>query len=54
VATISIAYGAEPLPELRMVTYRHGIKDERLLAYCHPHGQWLDWRDEQSASANDT
>ncbi len=54
VATISIAYGAEPLPELRMVTYRQGIKHERLLAYCHPHGQWLDWRDELSAWGDET
>ena len=49
-ACISIAYGDRPAPELCVLFYMHGAKHERLLAYCHPHGLWLEWCDELSAA----
>ena len=38
---VSISGAAEP--ELRLLRYRHGRRDERVLARCEPHGQWLAW-----------
>jgi hypothetical protein len=32
-------------PELRLLAYRSGRKEERLLARCDAHGQWIEWLD---------
>lgn len=32
-------------PQLRLLAYQDGHKDERLLARCDAHGQWLAWLD---------
>ncbi|MGI8825559.1 MAG: DUF2332 domain-containing protein [Chloroflexota bacterium] len=28
---------------LRVIRFREGFSEERLLAICHPHGRWLEW-----------
>ena len=30
-------------PELGLSVFENGAKKEQLLAYCHPHGEWLEW-----------
>ena len=47
-ACVSIAGIGAMEPELRLVAYRHGAKQERLLAQCRPHGEWITWRDAAS------
>ncbi len=32
-------------PELRLLGYEHGRKQEQFLARCHPHGDWIAWLD---------
>jgi hypothetical protein len=32
-------------PQLELTAWRGGHAEERLLAYCDPHGRWLEWRD---------
>jgi hypothetical protein len=41
-----LSFEMEALHEcvLRLIRYRGGTKDERMLAICHPHGTWLEWR----------
>ena len=31
---------------LTLTSYRDGMREERILAHTHPHGGWLEWRDE--------
>jgi hypothetical protein len=35
---------ASPLTVLGVTTWRAGLRTDRVLATCHPHGYWLDWR----------
>ncbi|HZG68505.1 MAG TPA: DUF2332 family protein, partial [Herpetosiphonaceae bacterium] len=42
---ISISGVGAVQPELRLLTYRRGHQEERLLAHCEPHGEWLAWLD---------
>ncbi|MDQ1508185.1 MAG: hypothetical protein QOG50_29 [Actinomycetota bacterium] len=37
------AHGLEP-SVLGLVVFRDGGHDDRLLAFVHPHGNWIDWR----------
>jgi len=30
-------------PELELSTFENGVKRQQLLAYCNPHGEWLQW-----------
>ena len=30
-------------PELELSIFENGAKKDQLLAYCHPHGEWLEW-----------
>ncbi len=30
-------------PHLGLVLFKKGVKTERILAHCHPHGEWLEW-----------
>jgi hypothetical protein len=30
-------------PQIQLFTYRAGERTEELLAYCSPHGYWLEW-----------
>jgi len=30
-------------PELELSIFENGAKQEQLLAYCNPHGEWLQW-----------
>ncbi len=41
---IGLEWGEGPAPELRLYSYSHGAVDEELLAYCDPHGAWIEWR----------
>jgi hypothetical protein len=29
--------------EQQALHYAHGLRSDRLLARCAPHGQWLEW-----------
>ena len=33
-------------PRLELTAWRDGRAEARLLAYCEPHGRWLEWVDE--------
>ena len=37
-----VSVGEAPL---RLRRYSDGQKQSRILAVCHPHGAWLEWRD---------
>ncbi len=30
-------------PLLGLVSYKKGVKTDKILARCHPHGEWLEW-----------
>jgi len=30
-------------PELELSTFEKGVKQQQLLAYCSPHGEWMQW-----------
>jgi hypothetical protein len=45
---ISMEVAPGPGPEIRLFTYRAGARTEELLAYCSPHGYWLEWLNERS------
>ena len=36
---------------MRLRRYREGQKDRQLLAHCHPHGTWLEWRADRADTA---
>ena len=36
-------------PQLELTAWRHGQAQQRRLAYCHHHGQWLEWLDPDDA-----
>ncbi len=40
---VSIEWMGTEQPEVRLARYAGGEADERLLAHCHPHGEWLEW-----------
>jgi hypothetical protein len=33
-------------PQVEVTAWRDGVAEQRLLAYCDPHGRWLEWVDE--------
>ncbi len=35
-------------PLLGLVSFKKGTKAERILARCHPHGEWLEWLDSET------
>jgi hypothetical protein len=34
-------------PHLELTAWHNGQADQRLLAYCHHHGRWLEWLDSR-------
>jgi len=40
---VGLEWGDGPAPELRLYAYRDGKVAARLLAYCDPHGAWIEW-----------
>jgi hypothetical protein len=41
---IGIEGGLNGINTVAMTKYHDGVRDERVLALCHPHGAWLDWQ----------
>ena len=41
---IGIEGGLDGSNTIEMVRYHDGVRDAKILALCHPHGAWLDWR----------
>ncbi len=33
-------------PQLELTVWRGGQAQQRLLAHCHHHGQWIEWLDQ--------
>lgn len=40
---LSAEWPGPPHPRLELTTWLEGRKDHRLLAYCDPHGRWIEW-----------
>ena len=40
---ISAEWLTPPHPKLELTTWQHGQEENRLLAYCDSHGEWLEW-----------
>lgn len=40
---IGLEWGDGPAPELRLHRYCGGAVETQLLAYCDPHGAWIEW-----------
>jgi hypothetical protein len=36
-----------------LTRYHDGVREERVLAHAHPHGAWLEWRDEPPRAVGD-
>jgi hypothetical protein len=43
---VSIEWLGTPHPQLELTAWHNGQAQQRLLAYCDPHGQWLEWLDD--------
>jgi hypothetical protein len=41
---IGIEGGLDGSNAIEMTRYHDGVRDAKILALCHPHGAWLDWR----------
>jgi hypothetical protein len=41
---IGIEGGLDGSNTIEMVRDHYGVRDSKILALCHPHGAWLDWR----------
>jgi hypothetical protein len=36
--------GTLPTPTLELVSFENGVRKQELLATCHPHAAWIEWR----------
>jgi hypothetical protein len=43
---VSIEWLGTPHPQLELTAWHHGQAQQWLLAYCDPHGRWLEWLDD--------
>ena len=43
---VGIEGAASGVNTVSLTRYQDGVREERVLAHCHPHGAWLEWRDE--------
>jgi len=41
---IGIEGGLDGSNSIEITRYHDGVRDAKILALCHPHGAWLDWR----------
>jgi hypothetical protein len=48
---IGIEGSASGINAVTLTHYRDGVREEQVLAHCHPHGAWLEWLDQPRRAA---
>jgi hypothetical protein len=41
---IGLEWMGGPQPLLSLASFTNGVKVDKILAACHPHGEWIEWR----------